>query len=280
MRTKRGSAEWRAKISAANLGRGKGQTRPPFSKEWRDNIAKARRGQKLPPRSEEHRRNLSIAMMGKKLSEEAKRKIGKIHKGTHLSEEHRLKLSLASKNHPQVQKQLAKLHASQKGRRFSKEHRDNLSISLRTSPRAQEQRRVLAIAYKVKLPEIRPKLREARRRRRFPTHHTKPEKVFETICQALNLPFRYTGDGAFWIEDINPDFVNTNGYKVAVEIFGDYWHSPLFRQQAVRANYTEEGRRKTLRQYGWKLIVFWESELNLPDAKERVLNKLVRYARR
>lgn len=49
----------------------------------------------------------------------------------------------------------------------------------------------------------------ARWRMKNGMHHgkTKPEKIFEDICSKHNLPFRYTGDASFWIENINPDFV-------------------------------------------------------------------------
>lgn len=109
-----------------------------------------------------------------------------------------------------------------------------------------------------------------------PVHHTKPERIFERICENNNLPFKYTGDGAFWIgknPTVNPDFVNCNGKKIAIEIFGDYWHSPLLRQNIPYAQ-SYDGRKKILKEYGWKLIVFWETDLKRIDAEQFVLNKL------
>jgi len=109
-----------------------------------------------------------------------------------------------------------------------------------------------------------------------PVHHTKPELVFEDICKKNNLPFKYTGDGSFWIgknPSVNPDFVECNGKKIAVEVFGDYWHSPLLNQKLGERS-TLNYRKKVLKQYGWKLIMFWETDLKRKDAEQFVLNKL------
>lgn len=122
--------------------------------------------------------------------------------------------------------------------------------------------------------ETKAKIRAARMKRRFPKSNTIPEKAFIGICQKYNLPFKYVGDGQVWIGHVNPDFVDVNGKKIAIDIFGDYWHTPLFRQEAIRFTYTEQGRKLTLKKYGWKLIVIWQSELKLPNAEEKILGKL------
>ena len=125
--------------------------------------------------------------------------------------------------------------------------------------------------------ETRQKLREARKRQKgFPMHHTKPELKFEEICKKRGLMFKYTGDGAFWIgknPTINPDFVECNGKKIAVEIFS-YWHDPLRRHCKVPYGQTYEGRKKILKEYGWKLVVFWQEDLEREDAEAFVLNVL------
>lgn len=116
----------------------------------------------------------------------------------------------------------------------------------------------------------------SRKAQRMPTHHTKPEYMFEEICNNNNLPFKYTGDGSFWIHNINPDFIECNGKKVVIEIFGDYWHSPLLNRN-LKKHRTLSYRKKILKRYGWKLIVFWESDLNREDAEKFVLIELKKY---
>ena len=71
------SEEWKRKIGLAHIGK----KRPPFSKEWRENLSKARKGKKL---SKEHRLNLGKVLKGKpswakgkKFSKEHRRKMAK-----------------------------------------------------------------------------------------------------------------------------------------------------------------------------------------------------------
>ena len=116
----------------------------------------------------------------------------------------------------------------------------------------------------------------SRKYRKIPKHHTKPELIFEQICKKNNLPFKYTGDGSFWIgknPSINPDFVECNGKKIAIEIFS-YWHDPLLRHCKIPYSQTYEGRKKILKKYGWALVVFWQEDLERKDAEAFVLNEL------
>lgn len=123
--------------------------------------------------------------------------------------------------------------------------------------------------------ETKDKLREKRLKQKIPRHHTKPEEIFMEICHKYNLPFHYVGDGSFWIGDINPDFVECNGKKIVIEIFGDYWHSPLLNPN-MREKRTYNYRKKTLKKYGWRLIVFWESDMKRKDAEKFVLAALAK----
>ena len=124
------------------------------------------------------------------------------------------------------------------------------------------------------------KMRRKRRARRFPSHHTKPELQFESICAKYNLPFRYTGDSTLWIgsEDttkLNPDFCSTDNNKTVVEVFGNFWHDPALNPNvAITATY--EYRDRHFRENGYSMIVFWESELKQANAEELVLATLER----
>lgn len=115
----------------------------------------------------------------------------------------------------------------------------------------------------------------ARQKQKIPKHHTKPERIFKSVSKKNNLPFKYTGDGSFWIGDkpaINPDFIHLTK-KIVVEIFS-YWHDPLRRHCKVRYSATYEGRKKILKRYGYKLIVFWQEDLEREDAEQFVLHTL------
>ena len=119
-------------------------------------------------------------------------------------------------------------------------------------------------------------LREARKHQKMPKHHTKPELIFEAICKKHNLPFKYTGDGRFWIERINPDFIECNGKKIAVEVYGDYWHSPLLRPD-MKEIQNPIYRMGVLKKYGWMLAAFWETDLLREVAEAFVLSELKKY---
>lgn len=103
---------------------------------------------------------------------------------------------------------------------------------------------------------------------------TKPEQRLIAIIHKHNLPFKYTGDGSFIIHGVNPDFVNCNGAKLVIEVFGDYWHSSQRNQ--ITWKRTELGRIMLFNSFGFKCIILWESELNLLTDKaiaDRVNNE-------
>lgn len=212
------------------------------AREQRRRLAEMRRG---IPRSGITKARISEALKGKPLSPETRKKMSIVHKGKQRSPEYRANISKARKASPRAREQLERLWELNRGK-----------------PRPEK---------------CKAKLRQARLKQRIPSSNTEPEKRFQSICEILQLPFKYVGDGAFWVENINPDFVDSDGQKIAVEVFGDYWHTPLFRKKAYKIQRTEGYRKRVLRKYGWQLIVFWESELNLPDAKERVLKKLEKF---
>lgn len=118
-----------------------------------------------------------------------------------------------------------------------------------------------------------------RKSQKFPKYHTKPELIFEDICQRNNLPFRYVGDGQLWIGKksvLNPDFIEANGKKIVVEIFGDYWHSPLFNRN-IKKQGTLAYRKKHYKRFKWIPTFIWERDLIREDAEAFILNKLKLY---
>ena len=113
-------------------------------------------------------------------------------------------------------------------------------------------------------------------RRSIPKSKTKPEKIFENICGRNNLNFHYVGDGELWIgkdKKLNPDFIEANGKKICIEIFGDYWHSPLLNHK-MREGGTLEYRKRHYKQFKWQPVFLWESDLKRKDAEQFVLNTL------
>lgn len=102
----------------------------------------------------------------------------------------------------------------------------------------------------------------------------KPNKIELYLENILNshLPdYKYNGDGRLGIAlaGLVPDFVNVNGRKEIIEVFGDYWHqlkSPKWHQ-------TEIGRIMAYNSVGWNCLVIWEHELK-ELTEEQVINKI------
>ena len=121
----------------------------------------------------------------------------------------------------------------------------------------------------------------ARKHQKIPTHYTTPERIFEGICKRNNLPFYYVGDGQSWVGkkgkgQLNPDFIEANGKKICVEIFGDYWHSPLLNRK-MKEHGTLDYRKSHYRRYKWHPVFIWESDLKREDAEAFVLNELSKH---
>lgn len=105
---------------------------------------------------------------------------------------------------------------------------------------------------------------------------TQPELIFKDICEKNDLPFHYTGDGQLWIgkkKKLNPDFIEANGKKICIEIFGDYWHSPLLNKKIPESG-TLTYRKAHYRRFKWTPVFIWESDLRRKDAEQFVLTIL------
>jgi hypothetical protein len=85
--------------------------------------------------------------------------------------------------------------------------------------------------------------------------HIKPnnlEKQFGKVLQTL-LPeeYKFVGDWSFVIEGKNPDFININGQKKIIEVYGDYWYKDDNPQDRI----------DLFAKYGYQTLVIWEHEL-------------------
>lgn len=96
----------------------------------------------------------------------------------------------------------------------------------------------------------------------------KPETILINLFKQYNLPYKYVGDGELIIRQFNPDFINCNGQKKIIEMFGTYWHD----LQENRGR--DKVRLKTYSQYGFKTLIIWEHELKEID---KVLEKVKRF---
>lgn len=100
-------------------------------------------------------------------------------------------------------------------------------------------------------------------------YHIKPNKPETILLNLLNALFpeewKYTGDLSMVINGKCPDFVNCNGQKKIIEMFGDYWHK----------GEKESDRAACFSSYGYETLVIWEKELKNID---KVKNKIIDFA--
>jgi len=89
------------------------------------------------------------------------------------------------------------------------------------------------------------------------------QRIIDLISE-YNLPYKYVGDGQIWIVGRNPDFIETNGKKVLIEVYNKF-HHPI--------NY-EELRTKHFTKYGFKTIFLSEDDLFCNDWKGVCLEKM------
>ena len=85
----------------------------------------------------------------------------------------------------------------------------------------------------------------------------KPEsKLIELLNKHYPKEYEFVGDGKVIIEGCNPDFINVNGKKYIIEVFGLYWHN----NKNTKYNATEKGRIELFAKYGYSTLVIWEKE--------------------
>lgn len=102
---------------------------------------------------------------------------------------------------------------------------------------------------------------------------TKPERTIDSILNEHFPEFRYNGDYSLGImvAGFMPDFVNINGKKEIIEVFGDYHHSPEIIEGDWRRS--ELGKIMAYNSVGWNCLIIWEHEIkNL--TKEELTTKI------
>ena len=83
----------------------------------------------------------------------------------------------------------------------------------------------------------------------------KINKLEQSLDNLLQTHFpnewKYVGNGQIFIARKVPDFLNINGKKKLIELFGNYWHKK-----------EDEFKRKNhFAKYGFKTLIIWEDEL-------------------
>lgn len=102
----------------------------------------------------------------------------------------------------------------------------------------------------------------------------KPETYVQSVLDFLYpKEWKYVGNGEVIINGFNPDFININGQKKIIEVFGTYYHS----KEVLGRDNKEEEKRKSDRysEYGYSTLVIWEHELKSP---RKIVSKITKFA--
>lgn len=101
----------------------------------------------------------------------------------------------------------------------------------------------------------------------------KSEKILNTLLkQILPKEYKYVGDGKVILGGFNPDFINVNGQKKIIELFGCYWHKCNLCGFGNGKRPIDAGRLKEYSKLGYSTLIVWGHELkDLDKIKNRIL---------
>lgn len=215
----------------------------PLSEEHKAILRKARKGKRQYEMTGEIREKMRKAQKGKAKSEAHKKNLSKAHTGKTLSDEHKRKLSEAHK-----------------GRKFSEETIKKMCIASKK---------------KWQDPDYVKKVMEG--------INAKPNKIEQLVDEILQKHFsnewKYNGDFScgVTINGLIPDFINVNGKKAVIEVFGTVYHSEkafkkIFNRE-LSWKQTEFGKKAIFAQLGYACVVLQERQIK-EEGEEYVLNEI------
>ena len=168
----------------------------------------------------EHRRNIGLGQRGKVLSKESIRK----------------------------RQETRRKRALERGFWFSEDTRRNMS----ESRRRPEQRKMRSEISKRNWSN-KDYVKRCLVGKQFP--NANELKLQSLLTELFGSDYKFTGNGDIIIGGFVPDFVNVNGQKKVIELFGRYWH----KLDEVRNR--DRRRKSCYKKYGYKTLVVWENEL-------------------
>ena len=185
-----------------------------------------------------HYKNIFNPMLGKHHSEETKRKMSEMRKGQ---------------------------NTWSRGRKLTSEHIKKIGLASKFNWKNIEYRNKVMNSLKKKWEDKKfvEKIRKAQLKGLF-KRPTSLERRFIEIIQEHNLPFAYCGDGSLLIGCKNPDFYETNGKKICIEVRSKEVCQLL--QHLSFQQYARQ-RKEHFAKYGWKCLIFWGKKNKLNENK-------------
>jgi len=276
------SEETKRRMSIAHKGK-------HLSKEAREKLSIAMRGERNPlygkrlSLSEETRRRMSIAHKGKRISDSQKQCISETLKGHSVSEETRNKLRAAFKGRTLSQETRMKMSVADAGRigpmrgkHHSETVKNKIAKALKGRTLSDIQRRHisqghkgmhLSASHRLHLSEGMSKKWQNPEfvKKMIQGFHHRPTSLETKVATILDKyfprQFAYNGDFSLGIAIGGqiPDFVNVNGKKQIIEVFGDYWHSQMLTKN--RWKVSELGKIMIYNSLGYDCLVLWQKDI-------------------
>jgi len=218
--------------------------------------------------------------------EECKKKISKSHKGKHNTKEHNRKISESNKNHKVSELTRQRISHANTGKKHTAERVLKNKKSHIGIPNTEEQKKKQSEALLLFWKDD--KNKQTRLKAIFKGIKTTPnksEKLLGKLVQRL-LPkeYKFVGDGQVIIGGFCPDFINVNGQKKIIELYGDYWHANHKKYKANDIVYhnikakdiwkKDKRRINTFKKYGYQTSIIWEHELK---DNSKLIKKLIEY---
>lgn len=91
-------------------------------------------------------------------------------------------------------------------------------------------------------------------------------KLSDILNELYPGEWKFVGDGQVIIAGKCPDFINVNGQKKIIELFGDYWHKGQDPQD----------RKDIFKEFGYDTLVIWERELKNHSELKFKIHKFMR----
>ena len=193
--------------------------------------------------------NHSAFKKGHIMTAEVREKLSNSHKGKHLSEEHKRKISEANKGCKSWSE--GKHHSEETKKKMSESHMGKKNYHYGKHLSAKHKKKIAKAHKGKRLSKEHIKNCLARRT------PSSLEERFQQIIDKFDLPYKYVGNGAFFIERKNPDFININGDKIAIEVYARY-----YKKRHGDIEEWKQKRSKLFAKYGWNVIYFNEVEVN------------------
>ncbi len=230
----------RRKQSVAHKGINIWSKGQKMSEEGRENIRKSKTGSNNPN-------------FGKPRSEKTRRKIGDANRGRHISEEQKIQsykiLREWHKNNPHPMK----------GKHLSDETKRKLRENTKNRKHSDETKLKIKLAWKDPVYVA----------KQMRSRHVKPNKLEKYFEKYLNMLYpnewKFVGDGQLIINGKCPDFVNINGKKKLIEIYGDYWH----------LGQDPEERKKEFKLFGWNTLILWEKDVRKNPNLKNIIDNFI-----